>query len=89
MSTAVKDDRTIYGKIRAAINCHDQLVFTYEKSDDRDIVTRFVAPVEFRDADDPDTAKVLCKQILPKEGWRCFKIKQIKAAQRVIARQEF
>ena len=85
---AVQNTAVIRGKIKAAINCHDQLVFSYDKGGD-DVVTRFVVPIEFKDLDDDDTAKVLCKQILPVEGYRHFKISKIKAAQRVIARQEF
>jgi predicted DNA-binding transcriptional regulator YafY len=86
--TAVQDDAAIRGRIKAAITCQDQLVFSYDKGDDS-LLTRFVVPIELRDVDDADTAKVLCKQILPVEGFRHFKLKNIKAAQRVIARQEF
>ena len=88
MSTATKDDLEIRGKIKAAITCQDQLVFSYDKGDDS-VVTRFVLPIELKDVDDEDTAKVLCKQILPVAGYRHFKIKKIRSAQRVIARQEF
>jgi predicted DNA-binding transcriptional regulator YafY len=86
--TATQTDAAIKGIIKAAINCHDQLVFSYDKGEDQ-LLTRFVVPVEFKDIDDDDTAKVLCKQILPVEGFRHFKLKNIRAAQRVIARQEF
>ena len=78
--------------IESAINGSDELVFVYEKEagDETKILTRFVQPIEIKTPATVDgETTVLCLQILPKLGYRRFKLKKIRSAYRVMTRQPF
>lgn len=78
--------------IESAIRGSDELVFVYEKEkgDETKILTRFVKPIEVRT---PTTlgaeVSVLCQQILPKPGFRMFKLNKIVSVFRVATRHSF
>ena len=75
--------------IDSAIRGSDELVFVYdkEKGDETKRLTRFVKPIEVSAGD--TEASVLCKQILPKSGFRRFKLDKIVSAYRVQTRESF
>jgi len=84
----------MYKQIKAAINCQDQLVFVYKKTE-TDKVVRFVTPLEIvatakidQKTDDTDI-KVLCAQHLPEEGYRYFFLDKIVDFKRVMTRDAF
>jgi len=85
-------------KIDATIHCQEQMVFLYEK-DGGGTVTRFVMPLALEKtmvpcatipgnmvSTDPEEWTVLCEQVLPKAGWRRFKLGRIKSEWRVMAK---
>lgn len=77
-------DRVLMAKqIAAAVLGQDQLVFVYVKPDNNEVVVRFATPIELNDED------VLCAQHLPEEGYRRFKLDNIKHFHRVISRDAF
>jgi len=78
--------------IESAIQGGDELVFVYEKEagDETKMLTRFVRPIEIKTATTlAMETTVLCLQILPKLGFRRFKLRKIKSAYRVATRQSF
>ena len=77
-------DKTLkQGQISSAISAQDQLVITYRKPDDDQVVVRFVTPIVL------DGDMVHCSQHLPEEGFRNFKLDRIDFMQRVISRACF
>lgn len=78
-----------YRVIQAAMKGSDELVFVYEKEagDETKRLTRFVRPIEVSNG--PEEASVLCQQILPKSGFRRFKLNRIVSAYRVQTRESF
>lgn len=75
-------------RIRAAIATQDQMVFSYDKGDGRSR-TRFVVPLELIKGDSPEESQILCKQLLPKTGYRRFRLSGVKSVFRVTTRMEF
>jgi hypothetical protein len=74
--------------IESAIRGCDELVFVYQKEvgDETKSFTRFVKPIEISEGTE---ASVLCKQMLPKSGFRRFKLSKITSAFRVMTRESF
>jgi len=91
----MKDEKTRV--ILSAIKSYDELVFVYEKvkGDETKMLTRFVKPIELSEgspetlASKPVEASVLCQQILPKSGFRRFKLSKIVSVFRVQTRATF
>lgn len=67
-------------QIAAAVLGQDQLVFVYQRPENDEIVVRFATPIELGED------FVLCVQHLPEEGYRRFKLDNIKKFHRVITR---
>lgn len=80
-------DRLLMSKqIAASVLSQDQLVMSYRHRDDSGVeedVVRFVTPIELNEED------VLCCQHLPEEGYRRFKLQNIKNFHRVLTRNVF
>lgn len=70
-------------QIAAAVLSQDQLVFTYARPETDEIIVRFATPLELG----PDY--VLCAQHLPEDGYRKFKLDNIKMFHRVVTRATF
>lgn len=79
----VLDKVLMQKQIAAAVLSQDQLCFVYVKPDSNEVVVRFVTPIEL------DAENVLCAQHLPEEGYRKFKLDNIRKFHRVISRDVF